>query len=597
MSAALSPALPLPGPLPGPRIVRTLLAACPHTALPIGLAEGGGIQAALDRRVGDATVVVELVAGLCSRPEVLVEPLRRSGSKACLLVLCARRAALSEYRAWAARAGLDPFRVDATHPGLVPAHDSGEPDLARLAALLAAMATRLSVPLTSGPRARRQRPRPARVSRRALFALPVLPIAPAASIVADRCSAPRCAICLLACPTAAIVVGRGGRMSVATDRCDGCGVCVSACPADAVDLPGFSLVEHEALLRELLRPPLDSGSPVPPGIVFACTSDIDLREVDAQPAALPDDWSVVNVACVSMVTVGWILQAIASGVPAVALLPCTTPATLPLGVLLRDRVEFCQRLLSAVGIPDADRRVLLLPAEPAAAFEELRGGQDAQLTAARPRPSGGPVDFPDQVTLREPEATVAALRRLAPVPGPVMTVSGLASPLGRVRLDESACTSCGACVLVCPTGALAFDRDAQGSALVLDPGRCIPDGYCAAVCPEHALQVDPVVDFAALAHGPMVLKRNALVCRRCGAPCSEQAMVRLVRDLLPPGLGSYLDDAAELCAECVAGLMLEREAALVPPGDVIAVPLNPGTARGFAQVPVQPESLLRTAVL
>lgn len=596
MSAALSLTLPLPGPLPGPGIVRTLLAACPHTALPIGLAEGGGIQAALDRRVGEGTLVVEVVAGLCSRPEVLVEPLRRSGSKACLLVLCARRAALSEYRAWAARAGLDPFRVDATHPGLVPARDSGEPDLVRLAAQLAAMATRLSVP-RPGPRARRQRPRPARVSRRALFALPVLPIAPVASIVADRCSAPRCAICLLACPTAAIVVGRGGRMSVATDRCDGCGVCVSACPADAVDLPGSSLVEHEAFLQELLRPSPDSESSVPPGIVFACTSDIDLRDVQAQPAAFPEDWSVVNVACVSMVTAGWILQAIASGVPAVALLPCTTPATLPLGMLLRDRVEFCQRLLSAVGIPDAERRVRLLPVDPAAATVELRGGHDARLTAARPRPSGGPVDLPDQVTLREPEATVAALRRLAPVPGPGMTVSGLASPLGRVRLDEFACTSCGACVLVCPTGALALRRDAHGSALVLDPGRCIPDGYCAAVCPEHALQMDPALDFAGLAHGPIVLKRNELVCRRCGAPCSEQAMVRLVRDLLPPGLGSYLDDAAELCAECVAGLMLEREAALVPPGDVIAVPPNPGTARAFAQVPVQPESLLRTAVL
>ncbi len=388
-------------------------------------------------------------------------------------------------------------------------------------------------------------------------------------------------ICLSVCPSGAILSDARGRVTVATDRCDGCGVCVSACPTDAFDLPGSSLSEQEALLAELLRPMPESDAGMLPGIVFACSSDADLRGSSLEPAALPGGWSVVTVACVSMVTPGWILQTIARGARAVALLPCANPAALPQGISLLERVEFCQRLLAAAGLEDPERRVRLLPTGLAAAVENLRGGPSALVTTP-PRTTVGTIDPPNRLSLREPEATVEALCRLAPVPAPATTVSGLASPLGHVRLDAAACTSCGACVLVCPTGALALDRDAQGSTLVIDASRCIPDGYCAAVCPEQALQMEPAVDFSAIGRGPTALVWNALVCRRCGAPCSEQAIVRLVRGLLPPPLGSFLDEAAELCAECAAEGLMEREVTAAPFRDVGAGPVTVTTARSFA---------------
>ena len=53
-----------------------------------------------------------------------------------------------------------------------------------------------------------------------------------------------------------------------------------------------------------------------------------------------------------------------------------------------------------------------------------------------------------------------------------------------VKVDQDACIGCGACVGVCPVGALSMDADAKS---VCDEGTCIDCGSCIGACPVSAI--------------------------------------------------------------------------------------------------------------
>jgi len=54
--------------------------------------------------------------------------------------------------------------------------------------------------------------------------------------------------------------------------------------------------------------------------------------------------------------------------------------------------------------------------------------------------------------------------------------------------DENRCTQCGACVVVCPTGALRVD-DRNSQIVVFDSDRCIACELCVPACPPRAMKV------------------------------------------------------------------------------------------------------------
>jgi formate hydrogenlyase subunit 6/NADH:ubiquinone oxidoreductase subunit I len=55
-------------------------------------------------------------------------------------------------------------------------------------------------------------------------------------------------------------------------------------------------------------------------------------------------------------------------------------------------------------------------------------------------------------------------------------------------LDESRCTSCGACVTVCPTECLEMSGPLPW---LPRPGDCIHCNLCALVCPTEAVRLLP----------------------------------------------------------------------------------------------------------
>lgn len=56
-----------------------------------------------------------------------------------------------------------------------------------------------------------------------------------------------------------------------------------------------------------------------------------------------------------------------------------------------------------------------------------------------------------------------------------------------VTRDEERCTDCGACVVVCPTNALAMDMETRE--VNFDPDQCVACGICVPVCPPRAMSI------------------------------------------------------------------------------------------------------------
>jgi L-aspartate semialdehyde sulfurtransferase ferredoxin len=55
-----------------------------------------------------------------------------------------------------------------------------------------------------------------------------------------------------------------------------------------------------------------------------------------------------------------------------------------------------------------------------------------------------------------------------------------------VKRDDERCTQCGACVVMCPSGALLKEED---GAVVFDGGSCIACELCVKSCPPRAIEV------------------------------------------------------------------------------------------------------------
>lgn len=56
-----------------------------------------------------------------------------------------------------------------------------------------------------------------------------------------------------------------------------------------------------------------------------------------------------------------------------------------------------------------------------------------------------------------------------------------------IRKNDERCTHCGACIAVCPTGALCVDRDTMEVNFDID--KCIGCELCVSACPVKAMEV------------------------------------------------------------------------------------------------------------
>ncbi|MBN3033670.1 MAG: 4Fe-4S binding protein [Candidatus Saganbacteria bacterium] len=62
-------------------------------------------------------------------------------------------------------------------------------------------------------------------------------------------------------------------------------------------------------------------------------------------------------------------------------------------------------------------------------------------------------------------------------------------PLSKeIKVDWDKCVQCGACVAICPTGAL-YVKDRKTMEVVFDPEKCIACELCIRPCPPRAIKV------------------------------------------------------------------------------------------------------------
>lgn len=489
-------------------------------------------------------IAVEIVGDLCRRPALLPDLVGATGAARAVLGLCGNRPSSEEVQAWARKAGLDPFGAEAVDLGMVTRTGVHLTAAERAAALLAAAVAAVGAsPRTDADQLRMRLPREG-VSRRALFAIGPVTYNPVASVDRLTCvGTARCGLCVSTCPVDAIRPSKP-TPSVSSESCVACGACVSTCPAGAIGLPGANLGQFEARLASLLSWPWPDGSR--PGLLFTCRgATTALRGQSEEGAPTQADWLPVMVPCLSMVTPGWILAALAAGAPAVGMLGCGDRCGVERGERTRARVDHCRDVLGALTGRDSGSSLRFLTADgddPPRALGEVLG---EPLTAGE---VGGPVH------LAEPTATAGALRRLADgrIGGHAdVSVPGPASPLGVVHIQQQGCTLCGICAGVCPTFALSFDQRAETATLAFQGGKCLACRHCVDVCPEHVLTVEARTDLPSILGGTRELKRGTVAtCRRCGRPVAPTAMVQRLRELLPDQPPELLDLVGGLCLDC-----------------------------------------------
>lgn len=56
-----------------------------------------------------------------------------------------------------------------------------------------------------------------------------------------------------------------------------------------------------------------------------------------------------------------------------------------------------------------------------------------------------------------------------------------------VTRDDELCTDCGACIVICPTAALAMDAETRE--VEFDADKCVACGVCVPVCPPRAMSI------------------------------------------------------------------------------------------------------------
>ena len=474
-----------------------------------------------------------LVPGLARHPELLGAAIRGSGIRKAVVVTTETCSPpVSELRTWGEACGLDPLGVQVVALDILTAGRTTAERPAYAVRMVRAAVAALGAP---GVAEAARRTLGTSLSRRALLSGRATTWVPVVRVDAAACvGTVQCERCVEACPEGALhlqVDSPGAPPVLDVSRCQACSGCLDACPSGALSLYGHDPTVLAQQLRALLL--AEDGAPAP-ALVISCQSTSEPLHRLGERDGLPG-WLALELTCLGAVGSAWHLAALAAGASTVQILPCAR---------CRDRhsltegVEFTRDLLTALGDPDASRRVGVLPAREPQLRRALSasGGQTPIVsgTAAGRIPEPGNIRTPAQVAAW----AISELRSALRAAQPEMTTSlapsrdrdapaydrealprvvlGQGAPLG-VHRAAGGCTACGVCARTCPTRALSLSTGKGITSLVLDPAACTGCGVCVQTCPEGVLDVVPGVDLNLLDGGPAPIVRvTVATCPGCG---------------------------------------------------------------------------------
>jgi len=499
-------------------------------------------------------VAIEVAPDLCQRLEQVSSIVARRHAARAVFGLCSADYNQVALQTCAKKAGLDPLGLEVVPLGMLCGMAHPQPHSTQKAkALLSAAVAKGRAFQGSRPEQEKLcfMPSDLKVSRRSLLTVPPMSYRPVPGIHQERCAAEAgCSLCATACPRQALqVMGRG--LFLDKTRCESCGLCLSVCPRGAVDLPGWSLSQLESQLAALL----DSGTLCLGdfGILFTCQRAVPkLEELAHQGVSYSHQWLPMAIPCLGMVTPAWILQALARGAQAVALLFCGAACPFGQASTIAGRVDFCRTLLRLLGrAPDLVR--LAAVSQTKGLLQILEKPPAQQRNDPRSR-------LEKPLCLATPEGSLTAIQYLAGVAGASLdlAVGHTHSPFGLLEFRSDGCTGCLACVERCPTGALASERSGDELAITYAASQCVGCGICAESCPECAtqvLRVNRVTDLGILSRGRVVLYRDrSVICEGCKRAIGSRALVKRLERLLAESSVAFGAHIARYCPSCRSAL-------------------------------------------
>ena len=309
-------------------------------------------------------------------------------------------------------------------------------------------------------------------------------------VTPGRCAVVRnrkatCRRCAEAC-TAGCIAVEAGRLAVDPSRCVGCGTCATACPTGALE----ARLPNDAELLRQARAALDGGA-----TALACS-----RAKAADGAT--------RVVCLGRIDESLLASLAASGARRVDLVcgNCAACQLAPGRATVETVCAQTERLLALWGC-SLNVRIVEAPEEKVCASDVAEDAPSAHADASDATTSFDPPrqgmrttadgTLPHFVPERR-ERLLNALARLGDAPA-TGTVAGRF--WGRVAIDTTACSSCRACTVFCPTGALRRAEGPDGvPEIELRPADCVRCRSCADACPTGALHIENEVPAATLLH-------------------------------------------------------------------------------------------------
>lgn len=316
-----------------------------------------------------------------------------------------------------------------------------------------------------------------------------------------------CTACATVCPTGAVTLSETG-ISIDLERCTACAGCVAACPTQALDTPAFSAESYVM------------ASAAGDGIVACKRGDIPCG------AAL----GVEHLIALALHRGGGVT--IDTGHCAGCALE--TPSL----SLINDRCREASAMLEALGSPwRAGSEMLAIMPDAAPAETEDRRGFLSRLSLAglarTKKAFDGQVEGAGILEYSRDSGVDPASLRAKSIPARralfYSAVKG-GGPEGRSvtmsceevsfisdkTIDAPACTNCGICHRLCPTGALSTGK--WGAEIFFNPLACVKCSLCHDACETQCLHVAETFDtgyfFAPVQN--LLIRHTVRRCVECG---------------------------------------------------------------------------------
>lgn len=350
-----------------------------------------------------------------------------------------------------------------------------------------------------------------------------------------------CTRCLNVCSANAIT-SVGSSIQVDPYLCQGCASCTLSCPTGALT---FKAPERQTLGERLQAVLADAGQGV--------TLLVHASDLDAQTQATWSQHKVVLFQVNPLPALGdelW-LRALALGAIRLVLLDDGALHG-KTRALLEERVSQVQTMLKAIGESPSKLAFVSLAALPG--WLQTHAGSNQFRQAATPV---APLKSWDKFKRL---AWVDGLRQMGGnlTTQPVMLPTG--APVGTVRVDDSRCTMCFACVNLCPTRALSARQGALQQ-LVFQESACVQCGLCVKVCPEQAVSLQARFAPAAMTQMTSVVlhQDEQFKCTSCGTPFINRRLLEssLERIKDHPVLAQGGRQTLMTCPSCRQKEMLE----------------------------------------